>query len=171
MTEKTGLSQADDQNKSTTEVPATEGDTKTEGLTPEAMEKEMREARQEAARYRRERNEQAAKVKELAEQAEKGSALQTQLQELSLKLEESENRSVFYEQAHREECKNPKIAYLLAKDANLINGGKPDWKKIKELAPELFGATITIEGKAGEGRNSSPDTRNMNDFIRKASGR
>ena len=123
---------------------------------------------------RKERDDFAKQVKELAKQTAEGSEARKLLDDMSAKLEVTERRAAFLEEAMKPEiqCRNPKAAWLLAQADNLFDRkGNPDWNSIKAEAPELFGLP-TARAEAGTGTGSPPPaSKNMNDFIRTAAGR
>ena len=122
---------------------------------------------------RQERDDLAKQIKDLLPKAEKGSELEKSLNEFSGKLELAERRATFFEDAARPEigCRNPRLAWTLAQADNLFDRkGTPDWAQIKAAAPELFGAPA-INANAGAGTQTPPQKANMNDWIRRASGR
>jgi len=113
-------------------------------------------------------------VKELLPKAEKGSEMESRLNETLSKLEATERRAIFVEEAVKPSigCRNPKAAYALAVADNLFTrSGSPDWDAIKEAAPELFGV-VAPPAKPGAGTGQpSPEADDMNARIRKAAGR
>ncbi len=123
---------------------------------------------------RSERDDLAKQIKDLAKKQAEGSDARRALDEMSAKLETTERRAAFMEEAIKPEvqCKNPRAAFLLAEAENLFTKrGDPDWAAIKAAAPELFG-TVSANANAGTGTQKPPTpAQNMNDFIRKASGR
>ena len=122
---------------------------------------------------RDERDTLAKQIKDLLPKAEKGSELERTLTDLSGKLEASERRAQFVEEAIKPEigCRNPKAAYALALSDNLFDRkGQPDWQSIKQAAPELFGAA-GVNANAGNGTQNQPVKTGMNEFIRRAAGR
>ena len=123
---------------------------------------------------RKERDDFARQIKELAKGQAEGSEARKALDEMGVKLEVSEKRATFLEESIKPEiqCRNAKAAWLLAQSENLFDRkGNPDWNAIKAEAPELFGLP-TASAKAGTGTATPPPaTKNMNDFIRTASGR
>lgn len=118
---------------------------------------------------RDERDALARQVKELLPKAEKGSDIEKSLVEISGRLEASERRAAFLEDAMRPEvqCKNAKAAWVLASAQELFDKhGRPDWAAIKAEAPEIFGAA-TANANAGAGTGTPPPaSKSMNDFIR-----
>ena len=123
---------------------------------------------------RKERDDMAKQIKELAKQTAEGSDARKALDEMSARLEVTERRASFMEEAMKPEiqCRNARAAWLVATSENLFDKkGNPDWNAIKQEAPELFGA-ITANAQAGAGTASPPPAKkNMNDFIRTAAGR
>lgn len=123
---------------------------------------------------RKERDDMSKQIKELAKQTAEGSDARKALDEMSVKLEVTERRAAFLEEAMKPEiqCRNPKAAWLLAQAENLFDRkGNPDWNGIKAEAPELFGVP-TARAEAGTGTATPPPaSKNMNDFIRTAAGR
>lgn len=123
---------------------------------------------------RSERDNFAAEIKRLAKTQAEGSEARKALDEMSAKLETTERRADFMEEAMRPEnqCRNPRAAWLLAQAEGLFNKqGRPDWQAIRAAAPELFG-TVAGNAHAGSGTGTPPaPQKNMNDFIRTAAGR
>lgn len=122
---------------------------------------------------RGERDTLATQLRDAAKKMEKGSEAQTQLNEQATKLDEANRRADFYEEAPAQECRNPKAAFALAKASNLFKAnGSPDWKAIKEEAPELFGVVVKPKGKGGAGAGTEKQQRtvSVNDFIRAKAG-
>lgn len=123
---------------------------------------------------RAERDSLKAQIKEMLPKAEKGSEMETRLTETLSKLEATERRATFIEEAVKPSigCRNPKAAYALAVADNLFTrSGSPDWDAIKEAAPELFGVGAP-PAKPGAGTGQpSPEANDMNARIRKAAGR
>lgn len=121
---------------------------------------------------RTERDQFAQELRDAAAKLEKGSDAEKQLTELVSKLEVTEQRLKFAEEAPGKGCTNIKAAYLLAKADNLFDRkGGPDWVAIKEAAPELFKTTSTNSG-AGSGTGQQPATAfDMDKIIRQAVGK
>lgn len=123
---------------------------------------------------RDERDVLKTKVKDLAAAQEEGSEIRKELDEISEKLEQSERRATFLEDAIKPEvqCRNPRAAWLLAQAEDLFDRrGNPDWDAIKAAAPELFGVKIA-NANAGDGTGKKPASgKDMNKWIRTASGR
>lgn len=123
---------------------------------------------------RRERKGLAARLKELGKQADVGSELQKQLESLTGQMTEADTKASFYEGAHEAGVKNLRLAWIAAKEYDLINKGKVDFVQLKQLAPELFGVAKAAPpaGNAGNGAGQAgiqqPD---MNRAIRAMAGR
>lgn len=118
---------------------------------------------------RSERDDFAKQIKALAKQQTEGSAAQQSLTEMAEKLEKTERRAAFLEDAMKPEvqCKNPRAAFLLAEAEGLFTKrGEPDWTAIRAAAPELFGA-VNANANAGNGTKTAPkSTFDMDDYIR-----
>ena len=122
---------------------------------------------------RQERDAFKKQLQELLPKAEKGSELESALTELSTKLEVTEKRAVFAEEAVKPEigCMNPKAAWLVAVADDLFDRrGNPDWNAIKQSAPELF-KKKDAQGNAGSGTRTQLPTGGMNQAIRSMAGR
>jgi small-conductance mechanosensitive channel len=123
-----------------------------------------------------ERNERKAQAKQLRDalaKAEKGSETERALQDITERVAQAERRASFFEEASRPDvgCTNVRAAYLVATAESLFTkAGDPDWKRIKDEAPELFQRKQSI-ANAGNGTQAPPKTGGMNDFIRRSSGR
>lgn len=126
---------------------------------------------------RTERDDLAKQVREAAKGLEEGSAARKALEEVSGKLEETERRTSFYEEALKPEisCTQPRLAYMAAMADGLIDGrGRINWETLKTNYPDLFRRTVQIPpGNAGNGagQQNVPAQRDMNAFIRRAAGR
>jgi hypothetical protein len=110
-------------------------------------------------------------LRELAGKAETGSELAKQLEEITGKLHESERKNAFMDGARDAGCSNPKAAYAIASAVPTAFkvDGSPDWKAIKEIAPELFAKPASPSAKAGAGTKQEADAGSghaMDDFIR-----
>jgi Arc/MetJ-type ribon-helix-helix transcriptional regulator len=123
---------------------------------------------------RSERDDMAKKIKELTKGMAEGSEAKTQLEAMSAQLEKTQKRAAFLEDAMKPEiqCRNAKAAWLLAEAGDLFDRkGMPNWTAIRQEAPELFGVA-SANANAGNGTGQPPaPQKNMNDFIRRASGR
>ncbi len=123
---------------------------------------------------RQQRSDLARQLRELAPQAEKGSKLEQQLTQIQSQVEAAERRAQFVEEAIRPEvgCSNPRAAFLVAQAENLFDGrGNPNWEAIKVAAPELFRPKVPASNAGNGTQGTPPQTANMNDFIRRATGR
>lgn len=112
-------------------------------------------------------------LRELAGKAEKGSEAEKRLTEMADQMTASERRSDFYEQAHSEGVTNLKLAFVVAEQEELIDAkGRVNFVEMKKRYPELFGAgKPKPPGGQGAGTGGQTPGRNVNDFIRAASGR
>lgn len=122
---------------------------------------------------RQNRTDLSKQIKDLAAKAEKGSELEKQLGETLGKLETSERRATFAEEAIRPEigCSNVKAAYALAVAEDLFTrSGQVDWQTLKGIAPELFRKPGPGSADGGAGVNQPPRF-DMNTIIRRAAGR
>ena len=92
-----------------------------------------------------------------------------EMDKLSDDYKAAQQRIEFLEDATREEiqCLNPAAAWLVAKGKNLFNSkGAPDWKAVREEAPELFGKR-TVRTHGGDGTGETPPKKmTINDAIR-----
>jgi hypothetical protein len=128
---------------------------------------------------RDDRRKLAESLKELQPKAEKGSELEATLSETLEKLEalEKQNELVqrkadFTELAIKPEigCTNVKAAYALAVAEDLFDRyGKPEFDKLKEVAPELFKGSGGVTN-AGSRASTTPDENDINYQIRKSAG-
>lgn len=137
----------------------------------ELYEKHTSGLRSALSTEREEKKTLSAQLKELLPKAEKGSELESKLTETVGKMEAAERRAAFAEEAIKPEigCRNIKAAFALATADNLFDSrGNPDWEKLKQIAPELFGKPGSTDG--GAGGNNTP-TSSMNDLIRGLAGR
>jgi len=122
---------------------------------------------------RTERKNQAKQLRDALAKAEKGSETEKALQEITGRAEQAERRAAFFEEAVRADvgCTNARAAFLVATAENLFTRtGDPDWKRIKDAAPELFGRKLP-SANAGNGTQTPPKNGGMNDFIRRSAGR
>ena len=122
---------------------------------------------------RGERDTLKAEIKALAKTHAEGSETRLALDEMSAKLEKTERRADFMEEAIKPEvqCRNPGAAWKIAQAGELFSkNGRPDWAAIRAEAPELFGAP-TANANAGAGTQQKPAAASsMNDFIRSKGG-
>ena len=122
---------------------------------------------------REERDGLKNQVKELLTKSEKGSENEKALTETLLKLEATERRAAFVEEAVKPgiDCRNPKAAYAYAVTVDAFDKrGNPDWSLLKKEVPELFGKQ-TPPARGGSGTDSPPETNDINSMIRRAAGR
>lgn len=123
---------------------------------------------------RDERDGLSKQIRGLAKKADEGSEIRRSLEEASAKLEETERRADFLEQAIKPEvqCRNPRAAWVIAQnEGHFDKAGRPNWDAIKAEAPELFGV-VSANANAGNGTGTPPPkTQDMNAFIRAAAGR
>lgn len=119
------------------------------------------------------RKELEKQLRDLAKKAEAGSEAEKQLTALADQQATANQRVDFYEQAHREGVTNLKLAYTVAVSEDLFDKkGNVDFAEMKKSFPELFGQASRATANAGTGTGKPPSpAQNMNDFIRKASGR
>jgi autotransporter adhesin len=96
------------------------------------------------------------------------------LAEMAGELEATNRRAAFYEEAGRPEigCANARVAFQVAQAEGLFDKrGSVNWAALKAAAPELFRVRVPA-GNAGQGTGQTvPTSRDMNAFIRAASGR
>lgn len=112
-------------------------------------------------------------LRDLAKKAEAGSEAEKQLTALADQQAAANQRADFYEQAHREGVTNLKLAYTVAVSEELFDKkGNVDFSEMKKSYPELFGQAPRANANAGTGTQKPPSpAQNMNDYIRRASGR
>lgn len=122
---------------------------------------------------RRERDDFAKQLRDATRGMEDNSKLKSDFEKLASNLEESNRRADFFEEAPAQECRNPKAAYAIAVTNDLFNKhGAPDWKEIKTLAPELFGAKNVVKKRtAGSGSENGQTSGSMSDWIRRAANK
>lgn len=93
-------------------------------------------------------------------------ALKTQLATLQATLDEQTARNEFAEEAHTQGVTNIRLAYLAAKDAELL-GKRNLWDELKRQSPELFAKKVAPPAAAGTGSGTSPSgALTMNDLLR-----
>jgi hypothetical protein len=122
---------------------------------------------------RQERDDLAKQVREILPKAEKGSEFEKNLTETLAKLEATERRATFVEEAVKPgiDCRNPKAAFALAVTIDAFDKrGNPDWALLKREAPELFGK-LTPPAHGGSGTDAPPQANDINSMIRRAAGR
>lgn len=126
-----------------------------------------------AAKARREERETLAnQFKELKKS--KDEELRTAIDEMGIKLEDTERRASFLEEALNPalQVKNARALWLLAKSENHFKkNGAPDWDALRAEAPELFGIKTARANAGNDTENPPGPSKSMNAFIRSASGR
>lgn len=97
-------------------------------------------------------------LREAAKLAEEGTQLRAQIDEMSRRVSETETQARFYDEAHAAGVSNLRLAYLAAREAQLINKrGETDWSRLRQLYPELFSRRSSVvagAGMSGEGREA-----------------
>lgn len=122
---------------------------------------------------RAQRNDLTKQLKELGSRLGKGTTEREEIERLQAQVEATSRERDFIDEAIGPEinCIRPKLAYLLADKEKLWDRyGNPDWKRIREEAPELFrptGRAGSADGGAGQGQRRTTD---MNTLIRRAAG-
>lgn len=122
---------------------------------------------------REERDGLKSQVKDLLAKSEKGSENEKALSETLAKLEATERRATFVEEAVKPgiDCRNPKAAFALAVTIDAFDKkGNPDWALLKKEAPELFGKS-SPPAHGGSGTDAPPQANDINSMIRRAAGR
>lgn len=121
---------------------------------------------------REERDTFKGELKELAKKVTDDSEAGIKISELSKKLEVSERKANFIEQAVKQGVIRPTAAYAIASTENLYDDkGNPDWNKLKESVPELFKVANT-SNNAGSGTNKAAlPHRNVNEAFREAANK
>jgi ribosomal protein S20 len=121
---------------------------------------------------REERDTFKNELKEISKKVTGDSEAGIQISELSKRLEASERKSNFIDQAVKNGVIRPNAAYAIATTENLYDDkGNPDWNKIRESIPELFKVTNT-SNNAGSGTNQKALPGNsVNDRIREAANK
>jgi hypothetical protein len=109
-------------------------------------------------------------IKDLMGKADKGSEAERQLGTLLEQAEATNRKAAFYEEAHTAGIANLKLAFIVASTEGLFDKkGNVDFGTMKTSYPELFAKPV-IKGNAGEGTDSEPLKKSMNDIIRTAAG-
>lgn len=120
---------------------------------------------------RQERDELSAELKKLAKNVDANSDAGKQVSELQARLAATEKKANFMEQATLKGVKRPGVVFALANSENLYNDkGEPDWEKIKESVPELFGTQVA-SNDAGSGTNQKPQgdaNKSIRDSLQKS---
>lgn len=105
---------------------------------------------------RTERDGYSKELKELSKKLGKDNEATTHINELTAKLDKSEKKAAFIEDASNNGCKRPSVAYTIAEAEQFYTeDGLPDWDKIREAVPELFTAQ-SLNTDAGSGTNKKP---------------
>lgn len=114
-------------------------------------------------------------LREAAGKLDKDSDARKQLEGLSAQLDERNRQLDFYDAARAAKVANLRLAWLAAKQDNLLKrNGDVDMDALREAYPELFetvGPQKAPTGNAGAGTGSPPKQVNMNTLIRRAAGR
>jgi len=108
-------------------------------------------------------------LRDAARQLEAGSETRQELEKLANDLASSNSKADFYEAAHAAGVKNLSLAYLAAKEGELLG----DVDQLKERYPELFTTETNPQGNAGRSRQKEDDVNpkdSMDDIIRKTAG-
>lgn len=112
-------------------------------------------------------------LRDLAEKAEGDQ--KKALEGMANKIEASDQKSDFYEDAHAAGVSNLKLAYHVAIDDGMFDRkGNVNFETMKTVYPELFGGKgkpIKSGAGDGHGNNQDPGAFDMNAQIRKAAGR
>lgn len=144
----------------------------------------LQSEREERKSERDRRKELEKELRTMAQNAEEGSELRGQLEEKADALSEQEQRASeadaradFYEEAHGQGVTNLKLAYMaVTQDEIYDRKGNPDFAKLREDHPQLFGkrpgAAPAGDSGKGTGTGQEPPAQNdMNQWIREAAGR
>lgn len=116
------------------------------------------------------RNAAEKQLRELAKKAQEGSELQAALTRQADDLAALQQRSEFYDLAHKAGVRNLGLAYIAAGQAGLLDSkGNCDFVKLRNQFPELF--ITPPPGNAGNGTNNPGTAMTMNQAIRRAAGR
>jgi hypothetical protein len=152
-----------------------------EGLDDDAkaaFEEHVQGLKNAVAATRSERDALKGRVTEIetALGGEAPAELRQKVADLGQALTVAERRSTFAEQAAGPDvrCRNPRAAWLVAQAEGAFDDkGTPDWAKIQEAAPELFGSAQQPGGAgAGAGtQNQPPGAKDVNSWIRQQAGR
>lgn len=125
---------------------------------------------------RQQRTELAKALKDATKDLEEGSKARDALDGLSAKLDAHEQQLAFYETATAAGVTNLKLAWIAAREAGAIDKrGNVNIETLKADYPELFkqkSPPITPgNGGNGAGGSGLPSMKNMDNFIRAATGR
>jgi hypothetical protein len=92
---------------------------------------------------------------ELSAQLKKSKSMD-EVKEILVQLDGANKKASFMEQAITKGVKRPGALFSIANAENLYNDkGEPDWEKLHESVPELFGASVS-SNDAGSGTNLKP---------------
>ena len=120
------------------------------------------------------RSDAEADLRKVAKDLEEGSEAQKKVLELADDVASGNQKSDFYEDAHKAGVSNLKLAYHVATEEDLFDRkGMVDFDKLKKDYPELFGKKIVPDGSAGDGTGGKlpGKKKDMNAAIRAMAGR
>ena len=121
---------------------------------------------------RAERDRFAQELRDATSKLDAGSKEKERLEQLASSAEEANRRADFFEDAATYECRNAKAAYAVAVSSGLFSkSGQPDWKAIREAAPELFGKQASRQTAGAGTNNDTIQQGGMSDWIRQKAGR
>lgn len=125
---------------------------------------------------RAQRREFEKQLRDLQPKVEKGSALETQINTITAKLDSANRRAEFVEEAVKPEIGivDLKLAWLTVNaepDTYLDKRGRVDFALLKQNHPALFKSAAPPRANAGNGAGQDGGTSNMNDFIRRQASR
>lgn len=136
------------------------------------FETHVRDLQSAVKATRKERDDFAKQLRDATKGMEENSKLKTDFEKMANGLEEANRKADFFEVAPSMECRNAKAAYAIAVAGDLFTkAGSPDWKSIKEAAPELFGVKNSVRQRtAGSGADNEQggNSSSMSDWIRNA---
>lgn len=121
---------------------------------------------------RQQRKELAKALKDATKELDEGTKARSALEELSSKLDATEQRLAFAE-SMAGQVSNVKLAWLAALEIGAIDRtGRVNVETLKASYPELFVKKQRPAGNAGDGAGGqAPSGKGMNAFIRTAAGR
>jgi exonuclease VII large subunit len=97
---------------------------------------------------RQERDTLSRELKELSKKMDSES--QQKLSELQAQLEATERKAIFFQEAYKQGVSNTHAAYSIFTAENLWDeSGKPDWKRLREIAPEFFKSGLSTNAGSG----------------------
>lgn len=123
---------------------------------------------------RKERKSLAKQLRDVSAKLEENSEARTELEQMTTQLDDAEKRADFVEDAVKEGVRNPRLAWLAAKEDEeaFDRRGNVNWAHLKEQYPELFAPERSTRSNAGAGTNNDrAQPRDMNRIIRRAAGR